>query len=191
MSTNPYDIVIQIHLKDSKGLHSKQLLQAPDTLETSLYASDRQDVERASEKLKIPPIARDACLERLRKYRNDRLLLTGASNGSVELFGVVAGVSYFVLQKTIGETFKEGYKETEVHNNLKDFFRRVVDEKALFISENLRRVFANRKKQAIIKMIPSEKKEPNRIIIDIHGKPIKGEDIVHSLGEELDGMNKK
>ena len=165
MSTNPYDIVIQIHLKDSKGLHSKQLLQAPDTLETSLYASDRQDVERASEKLKIPPIARDACLERLRKYRNDRLLLTGASNGSVELFGVVAGVSYFVLQKTIGETFKEGYKETEVHNNLKDFFRRVVDEKALFISENLRRVFANRKKQAIIKMIPSEKKEPNRIII--------------------------
>ena len=191
MSSNPYDIVIQIHIQDSNGIHSKELLQTLDTLETALFASDRLDIERASEKLEIPSVIRDACLERLRKYRNDRLLLTGAKNGSIELFGVVAGVSYFVLQKTIGETFKEGFKETNVHDNLKEFFRKAIDDKALYISESLRRVFANKKKQANIKMIPSDNANSNRIIIDIHGKPIKREERVHSLGEELDGKNSR
>ncbi len=191
MNNNPHDIYISVHLSDSDGLYSKELLQALDTLETSLYASDRRDIERAAEELNIPPVIRDACLERLRKYRNDRLLLTGARTGSIELFGVVAGVSYFVLQKTIGETFKEGFKETEIHSNLKEFFRRIIDEKALFISESLRRTFANRKKHANIKMVPSEQEEPNKIIIDVHGKPIAAKERVQSLGKELDGREDK
>ncbi len=191
MSANSHDIFIQIHLNDNAGIRSKELLQALDTLETALYASDRQDIERVSEKLGISSIIRDACLERLRKYRNDRLLLTGANNGSIELFGMVAGVSYFLLQKTIGESFKEGFKETALHENLKDFFRRVIDDKALFISESLRRVFANKKKQANIKMAPSDKENPNRIIIDIHGEPTKGKARIRSLGEELDETNNK
>ena len=186
MKQRSHDIVIKIHLENKDGLHSKELLQVLDTLETSLYASDRQDIERASEELKIPAVIRDASLERLRKYRNDRLLLTGANNGSIELFGVVAGVSYFVLDKVIGEAFKQGVKETEFYRDLKEFFRQTIDDKALYIGENLRRVFANKKKQAIVKTIQANDTEPNHIIVDIHGRLIKKEDRVLSLGEELD-----
>jgi len=187
MSLYPSDIEIHVHLHEDGNINSKALLQALDTLETSLYASDRQDIEFASIELDVPAVVRDACLERLRRYRHDRLILTGDRHGSIEIIGVVAGISYFVLNKTIVESFKKGYEDTELHNNMRQFFKKSIDDKALFISENLRRVFANRKKDVNIKALSSSENKSDRIIIDISSEPKSKKKMqIRSLGEELD-----
>src|SRR4051794_10571163 len=106
------DIQIVIHMVDSKPMEVKAVVEAFNALEMALYDSDRQDIESAAQALNLTTIVKDACLERLRHHRNKRFLLTGASTGSLKIFGLVAGVSYFVLRNTIGESLRDGFKES-------------------------------------------------------------------------------
>jgi hypothetical protein len=179
------DIVIKIHLSGTKHHASKTLIKCVDTIETALYASDRKDIEQATTDLHTSRLIRDASLERLRQYRNNRLLFFDAKSGSIELFAIVAGVSYFVLKQTIGESVKEGFKESEVGDKLKELIKKQINSKALFITESLRRVFETRKETVDIKLLPPSSYEPNQIIIDI-SEQTEPKYLIGSISEELD-----
>ncbi|NET39010.1 MAG: hypothetical protein F6K19_44725 [Cyanothece sp. SIO1E1] len=126
-------------------------------------------------------------LERLRHYRHQRLLLEEARPGSLTLIGLIAGVSYFVIEKTVGESFAEGYRESEFHRRLKEFFRRLIDEKALKIAESIRRLLNSRKFQAQVRALPATNESPNIIVIDISPDPtLEGRREPQPLGEALD-----
>ncbi len=71
---------------------AKNLLQSLDSIEESLYESDRKDIELLHEAGLITRLVADAALERLRRYRHNRFLLRNAENGSIILDGVVAAV---------------------------------------------------------------------------------------------------
>src|SRR3982074_1517678 len=101
------DIQIEIHIQGPRPIDTKSLLEVFNAVEMALYDSDRQDIDLAARALQLPPLLRDAALERLRHFRNKRFLLTGAHAGSIELIGLVAGVSYWVLEKTLAEGFQE------------------------------------------------------------------------------------
>ena len=185
---NRYDIQFEIHLESRHGLvDSKDLLHILDVIEAATYTSDRQDVTEAAAELNLSPLIRDACLERLRSYRHKRLLLRETGPGSLAVFGVLAGVSYFVIQKTIGESFKEAYKSSDAHLYLKDYFRHIIDNKALRLAENIRRALASRKKEARVLAKGSSADSPNMIVI-IVSPPLEASerDYPRSLGEELD-----
>jgi hypothetical protein len=185
-----FDIQIQLHFEGSNGLvDSKEVLKLLDVIESATYDSDRDDVMRASTALEISPVVRDACLERLRHYRHKRLLLEEARPGSLELIGLIAAVAYFVLEKTIGESFTEGYKSSETHERLKNFFRRIVDEKVLKIAENIRRVIASRKIRAEVRALPrANEQSPHVIVIDITPLPPSSERLKEpeTLGKTLE-----
>ncbi|WP_017324064.1 hypothetical protein [Synechococcus sp. PCC 7336] len=151
-----FDIEIQLHFEgrqfssDEKLVDSRKVLKLLDILEAAVYDSDRSYVDRAARAFltDIRPVVRDACLERLRHYRHQRLLLEEARLGSLALMSFIAGVSYFVIEKTIGESFAEGYRDSEFHRRLTEFFRRLIDEKTLKIVESVRRLLNSRKFQA-------------------------------------------
>lgn len=187
MKTNQFDIVIELRLRDNDYVRSKFLLQAFDDLETALYASDRKDVEQAASSLDITNVVKDASLERLRQHKNNRLLLTEAKTGSIEIFALVAGVSYYILDKTLGETLKDSYVNSYLHKELKEFFRRKIDEKALSIVENIRRAFASKKKEVSVRLLPPAPGQPNTIVIELTpDEKTKVLDRIKSLGDELD-----
>jgi hypothetical protein len=171
--TSKFDIQIHLHFEGRDGLvDSKEVLKILDVIESATYDSDRDDVIRAATVLNIRSVERDACLERLRHYRHKRLLLEEARPGSLVLVGLIAAVGYFVLEKTIGESFTEGYKSSEVHRQLKEFFRKIVDEKVLKIAESLRRVIASRKIRAQVRALPPvDENSPNVIVIDVTPLP--------------------
>lgn len=180
------DIVIEVHLRGEASVDAKSVISALDTLEAALYASDRQDVERAASELRLPPIVKDAALERLRRYRNRRLLLRDARRGSLVLEGVVAAVALFVLKGTLGEAFKEGVKESDVFEDLKRFFRDVLDEKAFFISEYLRRHYSQKKRKATVRSVSARSGERSRVVVEIAVEELPEErPAPRSLGEEL------
>ncbi len=54
MGNKRYDIRLELHLQGVNGrINPKYLLQVLENLETSLYASDRQDIELAAKELDI------------------------------------------------------------------------------------------------------------------------------------------
>jgi hypothetical protein len=186
-----FDIQIRLHFqgRQREGLvDSGDVLKLLDVVESAVYDSDRDDVIRAATALQIRSVERDACLERLRHYRHKRLLLEEARPGSLELIGLIAAVGYFVLEKTIGESFSDGYKNSELHRGLKEFFQRLIDEKALKIAESIRRVIASRKVQAQVRALPpADDNSPHTIGIDISPvqKPSDAEELT-TLGRALE-----
>jgi len=160
------DIVIRIRLAGDGALEAKVLIDALDIAEGALYESDRNDVAQAARELRLPNFVRDASLERLRHHRHQRLLLEGAQTGSIVLVTVVAAVSLFVLEKTIGEAFADGFKDTRTYGDLREFFRKQIDAKALYIAEALRRAFSGRKREVSVRVQPKLDEGPNVIQVE-------------------------
>lgn len=187
MKANKNDIVIRLRLSVENNVHPKELVGAMDMVESALYDSDRRDVELLSNQLRLPSLVSDACLERLRHYRHNRLVLSAVKPGSIELFAVVAAVSYFVVKTTAGEAIKTGYQNSELHSRLSEYFQRNFD-KLLFIAERLRGVFKSKKIPACVRVLDAEGGEPLSIIVDIHGRPISKDRKPGTIGEELDKL---
>jgi hypothetical protein len=185
---NRFDIQFEIHLEGRQGLvDSRAMLQVLDVIETATFSSDRDDVTEAAQRLQLTDLVRDACLERLRKYRHKRLLLRETGPGSLAVFGLLAGVSYFVIHKTIGESFTEAFKTSEAHERLKALFRSLIDHKALRLVENVRRVLASRKTLARVQMTRESGDDPHTIVIYVGPQlQVRDSDAPRPLGAELD-----
>ena len=180
------DIVLVLRIGLDDTIDAKLLLEALDSVESALYDSDRRDVEMASRELGLSSVVRDASLERLRHHRHKRLLIREARSGSIELVAVVAAVSLYVIDKTLGEALKDGFRDSNLYGAVREVFRAQLDRKAVFLAESLRRAFAGRKRQVAVRSDPSSPGEPRVIRIDVLsiGQPA-AERPVRSLGEEL------
>ena len=132
---------------------------------------------------------RDACLERLRSFRQQRLQFVEARPGSLTVFAIVTGVSIFVLDRTVGEALKDEFKQTDSYRKLRELFRLRIDVKALHIAEGVRRVFASKAREVQVKALPrsAETKVPNTIVVEVSPEEVRpGREPVRTLGEELD-----
>ena len=134
---NGDEIVLRVIFPTPTGLTPKNLHNIFEEIERNLLHSDEDDVHLAAAEFNLSPLIRDAALWRLRQLRNERLLIHAAQSGSVEIFAAVAATSYFVLERTIGESFKQGYTSSEMHRRLSDFIRMQLDSKFLNICERL------------------------------------------------------
>lgn len=188
MTHRQADIRIVIHLRGEDGyINPKYLVQTFDNIEESLYASDRRDIELATKEIEISDLIRDACLERLRQFRHRRLVLVDAKSGSLEFVALVAGVSYWLLEKTLSQSITEGYKGSQTHERLKNYFRKKIDEKSLFITESIRRVFSSKRHEVIVKAVPAAPDQPNTIILEVgHKATDRPHERIKSLGDELE-----
>jgi len=179
------DIVIRIRMAGDGAIDAKVMIDALDIAEGALYASDRNDVEQAARALRLPSYVRDASLERLRHHRHQRLLLEEAQTGSIILVTVVAAVSLFVLEKTVGEAFADGFKETRAYSELRDFFRGQIDAKALFIAEALRRAFGGRRREVSVRVDQVPRLGPHVIDVEAITAPSQTRSQVGSISEHL------
>jgi hypothetical protein len=166
-------------LNDYDGLIDPQLMiQVFDSVENALYDSDRTDVEEFFKKYaaehNIGDIFKDAAIHRIREYRHNRLKIAEARNGSIELWAYVIAASYFVLNSTLAESFKEGYKKSRLHEDLTQFIKEQIDSKSLYIAEKIRRAFKSKQRRVEVKVIPPRIDEPKTIEVNIYGElPLK------------------
>ena len=143
-------------------------------------------MERAALELRFPSVVKDASLERLRHYRHKRLLIEEARSGSIEFVAVIAGVSLYVVEQSLGVAFSDAVRESRAGRELREFFRRQIDEKADFVAESIRRTFGKRRRQVVVRAEPPGKDAPRVIHVETRTEPYRlTERPVGSLAEEL------
>ena len=154
------EIVIKLKFDTTNfGIESHSLINAFDNLESTLYESDREDIERLFDAKILNTLVRDACLERLRQYRHKRIKFSKAETGSIVLVGVVSAISFYIVYKSLLES-QSDFKETELYCKLVDFFNERVKEKAVNISKYIETTL--KKKNKTIKVEhPYRTKEKN------------------------------
>ncbi|MCX6276490.1 MAG: hypothetical protein NT004_00150 [Bacteroidetes bacterium] len=180
------DIIIVLRVKGTKNHFSidpKDLTTAFDLLEQCLYESDIVDIQEASKYLKLSQVLTDACEHRIKKYRNRRIRLYAANTGSIEIIGAVAGVAYFVLQSTIGEALKDGFKESTLYPELKDTFKAIFSAKPYRIVEFVRTKFASNRINGNVIINSKSENTPSKIIIEIEPKEDKESRFSVPIGE--------
>ncbi|MCB9764213.1 MAG: hypothetical protein H6739_30860 [Alphaproteobacteria bacterium] len=139
------DIFVSVHIgHERSSIDPKMILHVFGDLERALYESDRRDVERFAEGFLRSDVVKDASLERLRRYRNRRLKIVDAKPGSLWITGSVLAVSYFVLEKTIGQSFVEGWQDTNAHRHLREFFASQIDIKYKKLAQLIESAFKDK-----------------------------------------------
>jgi hypothetical protein len=73
-------------------------------------------------------VATDAALERLRRFDGALLRIIRAENGSLVLEALLLSAAYWLLQQTVSESVKQGWKDSDAHSHLSAWFRRMFDE---------------------------------------------------------------
>ncbi len=138
-----YDIIVRVKFKGNI-VPAELVQELLDNIEDAVYRSEEEDIRRLfndSSNIQIPGVVKDACLFRFNNHRGNALIIESTEKGSLIIEAVVAGLSYWLIQNTIGETFKEAWKETELHEQIKRFFLsgRVKDDnkKAKDIESNI------------------------------------------------------
>jgi len=181
------DIIIRIRIRDKHNLiDPKDLTVAFDLLEQCLYESDVQDVIEATNKLQLSRVVSDAAELRLRRYRNRRVKFYEAHTGSIEIVGLVAAVSYFVLESTVGEALKDGFRESKLYPGLKELFKSIFSDKPYRIVEFLRTKFVSNKLKGDVRIRPKTNNSPTEISVDLLTKEDKDSEQVRTIGEITD-----
>lgn len=186
MRYRPHDIVIHIRLTCDGGTESLEFREAFDLVENVLYNSDRRDIEYASQSLRIHPVIADAAKERIRSLRHERLRVTEVSTGSIILEGTIAAAALYVLKKTIGEPLGEAYKNSIPYKELSNFFRNLIDEKTIFITDKLRQISHARGYIPDVRHEIKSPDSPRHIYLNLRRADAQKRPRIPSLGEELD-----
>jgi hypothetical protein len=139
------NIVLSVLIHD-ETLSPKNLLKVIDDIESALYHSDRADIEFLFDEIlrshDFPAeeitVVRDACLERLREFRHERVRLSAINKGSFELVAVTAAVAFVVAKMTIIESGKRAWRDSLWDHASSVFFEKIFNFKPSKIAQFIR-----------------------------------------------------
>jgi hypothetical protein len=118
-ANEPTELNLRILFEGGQAFPSSFIVQSVDIVEQEIHRLEQDEIGELAEYIGLSAMARDACYHRIEAYRGSSLLLTRAANGSIIIVGVLAALSYWIVENTIGETIKDAYKESELHERLK------------------------------------------------------------------------
>jgi hypothetical protein len=150
-------------------------------LETVAYHLDRDLVYRFCKQYDVPDLYRDASLERLRHFRDRRIIVNDVRRGSWEFLLAIAAGAGYVLWSTIGKDAVDGYRASKFSKNFKEFCSDATDVAGLKLLDKIRasKVF----EKATIERIRNE------ITVEIDAPRIDGR--LPSTNQELIKMIEK
>ena len=134
------DIRVELSFLESSRFPAQIVLGTIEAVSRAVDRVEAEDIEALSDAFadEIPAAVFDAMRYRSRQYHNRSLSFDDASSGSVVLIGMAAGLAYWLLDKTLGETVNQAWKESELHTRIKEFLLTRFDDKAERIASKIR-----------------------------------------------------
>ena len=159
---NNTDIGINIRFSGgSSHFPSSLVTQIIDVIDDAIFETQKRDLELWRMNHNENPALTDAALYRIEKHRGKSLFIEGTHKGSLIVTGIVAALAYWVLENTVGETFKEAWTKTESHSRLKEFFLWRKKDKAMEIKREV---------DSKLRYLKYEKNQEVEIFTSIGGK---------------------
>lgn len=98
--------------------------------EEELNQIQRAEMDAALEALGLPGYVKSVCRRRFDDSPGVSLRLVDARRGSVVLVGALTAIAFWIIKNTVGETIKDAYKETGMHERLKQLFLTRIGDQA-------------------------------------------------------------
>jgi hypothetical protein len=113
-------IEIRVRYVNSDSFPADAVAKTIEHLDSIVLEQEGRELETLARDLDgIPALALDATRHRLSVHSGESILFYSASEGSIILCGVIAGLAAWILEKTLGETLKEAWVESDLHKKLK------------------------------------------------------------------------
>ncbi|HEV8578451.1 MAG TPA: hypothetical protein VGX68_05155 [Thermoanaerobaculia bacterium] len=113
-------IEIRIRYTNPDGFPADAVAKTIEHIDAVVLDQEGRELETIARDLEgAPRVALDAARHRLAAHSGEGVLFYSASEGSIVLCGVIAGLSAWILQTTLGETLKEAWLESDLHKRLK------------------------------------------------------------------------
>ncbi len=137
------DIGIHVRFSGRQSFPSALISDVLDIIDDAIFQTQKRDLEYAKNNIELPELSLDAALHRIDNYHGVNFLLKGSNRGSLIITGIVAGLAFWVLKNTLGETLKEAWKDTDMHRRLKDLLLWRMKGKSKEVKEEIERNFRN------------------------------------------------
>ena len=156
------DVSVVLHFGEEAGAPLDYVTTVLKELDAVAYAQEIEDFKFAKEHLDegdVRPVVMDAIEQRLRAHKGRSLLrVQAASQGSLELTVALGGLFVWLLDKTLGETVKQAWTQTRLHERLKELLmyrrERKAKELGLRCSERINKKLGTEAKAHIVLVDP-------------------------------------
>jgi len=134
------NIDITIHIRFDEYLTSGDLVNIVTSIERSVYKQEAILLKKLRKEFSdLPTVFFDAAEFRLQNNKGNTLHIKKASEGSLILAGIAIGLSYWLLNQTLGETIKEAWIESESHEKLKEYLKSNIFSKSKAIEKDIKK----------------------------------------------------
>ena len=125
------DTCIEVRFVGDRGVSYRTIDKTLSAVAWTIERIEREELEAVLHHFSdLPSVARDAMRYRFEQVEQSRLVnIEKARTGSVVLTAAAAGLAYWVVDKTLGETLKEAWKGSEPDRELQAFLRQRVFRK--------------------------------------------------------------
>ena len=120
--TPELDAEVTLYFSNHRGVTYEALDTVLSYIAKAVRKLEKKDFELYVQSLRtsgVPEVTIDAARFRFDKLDYRRFVtVTKASTGSIELLILMAGAAYWVIDKTLGETLKDAWKQSPAHAKL-------------------------------------------------------------------------
>jgi hypothetical protein len=136
------EIEVWLHQLGQQAIPYSVFRKILDSLNKAVFESEKNDLKAIRKEFpKLPNVAFDAASHRLKEFRYSAIIIKELKPGSLIVAGVVAGVSIWILQQTLGETLKEAWLDSQGHQNLKNLLlKRMGTKRHLLATDAAKRI---------------------------------------------------
>jgi hypothetical protein len=134
------DIHIELQFKGAQYFPAQLLLGIIEAVDRAIARAERDEIDEIEKVFSddIPKPVFDAMRYRAQNLTARSLNFESASSGSIILAGIAAALAYWLLDKTLGETLKESWKNSNLHSRMKEFLSARMGAKAARIAKDIR-----------------------------------------------------
>ena len=124
-SNEKLDIKIELHFMTDNGVPSHLLIWMINRVSQAIAYAEEQEFESILNEFgHWSSLKHDAMRYRFNRHNRDSLFnIEYGGKGSLLLIGVASALAYWVADKTIGETVKDAWIESDGHAKLKEFLK--------------------------------------------------------------------